>query len=107
MKCVMCGGKTVQKNVDYREFDVLLGNFKAEVCQKCGESYFDEKTAEKIQHKSKELGLFGLAKKTRVAEVGNSFAIRIPKEIAEFLDLEKGQEVTLMPKDKHDIHIQV
>lgn len=101
----MCGGKTVKKNVDYREYDVFLGNFKAEICKKCGETYFDEKIAEKIQSKSKELGLFGLAKKAKVAEVGNSIAIRIPKEIATFLGLKKGKEVTITPESKHGLYI--
>ncbi len=107
MKCIQCGGKTKAQNVDYKELGVFLGTYPALVCEQCGETYFEEKTAEKIQVKSKEKGLFGLARRTKVAEVGNSIAIRIPKEIAEFLDLEKGQEVTLMPRNKHDLHIQV
>ncbi len=107
MKCIICGHNTVKKNIDYGEFGILIGNFRAEICAKCGETYFDEEVAEKIQQKSKELGLFGLAKKAKIAEVGNSIAIRIPKEIAKFLDLKKGKEVILMPKDKHDLKIQV
>jgi len=107
MKCIMCTGNTLKKQVEYKEFDVSLGEFKADVCEKCGETYFDEATAEKIQQKSKELGLFGLAKKAKVAEVGNSIAIRIPKEIATFLSLEKGMEVTLVPRSRHDLHVEV
>ena len=103
----MCGSNTVNKNVDYKEFGVFLGNFKAGVCQKCGETFFDEKTAEKIQTKSKELGLFGLAKKAKVAEIGNSIAIRIPKEIAEFLKLKKGKEVIIFPENKNELRIDV
>ena len=107
MKCIICDGQTIKKNVEYKESGVLLGNFNAYVCQKCGETYFDEKTAEKIQHKSKQLGLFGLAKKAKVAEIGNSIAIRIPKEIAEFLKLKKGKEVVIFPESKNDLHISV
>ena len=107
MKCIMCGGNTVKSAVDYSEYGILFGNFKAEVCKKCGETYFDERTAEKIQNKSKELGLFGLAKKAKVAEIGNSIAIRIPKEIAAFLNLKKGKEVTIVPESKHGLHIDV
>ncbi len=107
MKCVICNGKAVQKTVAYEEFGTPLGKFKAEVCEKCGETYFDEQTAGIIQQKSKEAGLFGLAKKTKVAEIGNSLAIRIPKEIASFLQIKKGKEVMLMPKDKHDLIVAV
>lgn len=107
MKCVMCGGKTQQKGIEHKEFGIPLGIFPAEVCQKCGEAFFSEEIAGKIQMKSKELGLFGLAKKATVAEVGNSIAIRIPKEIAKFLNLRKGEEVTLMPEGKHELRIEV
>lgn len=107
MKCVLCGGKTARKLVEYKELGVSLGRFNADVCEKCGESYFDEQTAARIQSKSKELGLFGLAKRAKVAEVGNSLAIRIPKEIAEFLELKKGMEVTLVPQDRRDLHVHV
>lgn len=107
MKCIICGGKTARKSVEYREFGVPLGNFNADVCKKCGETFFDEKTAEKIQQKSKGLGLFGLAKKAKVAKIGNSIAIRIPKEIAEFLKLKKGEEVTILPQGKHGLNVQI
>ncbi len=105
MKCVLCGGKTIPKMIEYKELEIPFGRFKAESCEKCGESYFDENTAGEIQQKSKQLGLFGLAKKTTVAEVGNSMAIRIPKEIVSFLSLKRGMEVTLTPKSKHDLEI--
>ena len=107
MKCVFCGGLTTKRMTEYKEFGVSLGNFKAHICNKCGEIYFDEKTAERIQLKSKQMGLFGLAKKAKVAELGNSIAIRIPKEIAEFLSLKKGKEVTIFPKGKHELQINV
>ena len=107
MKCIICNGETAKKNVEYKESGVSMGNFSAYVCQKCGEIYFDEKVAEKIQNKSKQMGLFGLAKKAKVAEIGNSIAIRIPKEIAEFLKLKKGKEVTLFPESKNELHITI
>ncbi len=107
MNCVLCRGKTVLKHVEYEELGVAFGKFKATVCQQCGEQFFDERVAEQIQQKSRELGLFGLARKTKVAEIGNSIAVRIPKDIAAFLHLKKGGEVTLMPKDKHGLLVQV
>jgi len=103
----MCGGRTFQKDVEHKEFGVSLGSFKAEVCRKCGEVYFDEKTAGKIQEKSKQLGLFGLARKAKIAEIGNSIAIRIPKEIAEFVKLEKGKEVVIFPSGKRELRINL
>lgn len=107
MKCIICEGKTIKKTVEHKEFGISLGNFKGDVCKKCGEIFFDEKTAEKIQQKSKQLGLFGLARKAKVAEIGNSIAIRIPKEIAGFLNLKKGKEVVIFPEGKHELHINI
>ena len=107
LTCVICDGETYKKIVDYKEAGISLGKFKADVCKKCNETYFDEATAGKIQQKSKEMGLFGLAKKAKVAEIGNSIAIRIPKEIAKFLNLKKGKEVTIFPEGKNDMHINV
>lgn len=107
MKCIFCGGKTIQKNIEYKEFGILLGHFSAEVCEKCNETFFDEKTAEKIQKKSRELGLFGLAKRVKIAEIGNSIAIRVPKEISNFLNLKKGEEVTIYPETKKELRIHV
>lgn len=92
MKCIFCNSATEEKIVDYKEMGVNLGKFKAKVCTKCGEVFFDSETAAKIQAKSKESGLFGLAKRTKVAEVGNSIAIRVPKRLAEFVGLKKGQK---------------
>ncbi len=105
MKCVLCNGITTKKNVDHKEFGTLIGTYPAEVCQKCGETYFDEKTTGTIQQRSKKLGLFGLARKVTVGEIGNSIAIRIPKELSEFIGLKKGKEVTLVPETKHEIRI--
>ena len=107
MKCIVCNGHTVKKAVEYREFGTSLGSFKADVCSKCGETYFDEDTAMRIQQKSKDLGLFGLARKAKIAKVGNSIAIRIPKELAEFLKLEKGKEVVIVPEGKDELRITI
>ncbi|MBI2141243.1 AbrB/MazE/SpoVT family DNA-binding domain-containing protein [Candidatus Woesearchaeota archaeon] len=92
---------------DYKEVGTHLGRFKAEVCTKCGEIFFDSETAAKIQARSKELGLFGLAKRAKVAEVGNSIAIRVPKRLAEFVGLKKGQEVLITPEEKNRLSIEV
>lgn len=77
MKCMMCSGNLKKKTAEHKEFGVSFGNYKGLVCDKCNEVFYGSNTALKIQAKSKELGLFGLNKKTKVAEVGNSLAIII------------------------------
>lgn len=85
----MCNRQLKEKLVEQKEFRMFLGKYKTLVCTNCDESFFNSKTVDKIQAKSKEFGLFGLAKKTKVAQVGNSLAIRIPKEIARFIKLKE------------------
>ncbi|MBI3051147.1 AbrB/MazE/SpoVT family DNA-binding domain-containing protein [Candidatus Woesearchaeota archaeon] len=51
--------------------------------------------------------MFGLARKAKVAEIGNSLAIRIPKEIAQFMNLKKGEEVIVLPEGKKQIKIGI
>ena len=104
----MCNKGTLkEKNVEYKEYGILLGKYKASVCTKCGEAFFDSETAKKIQIKSKELGLFGLAKNTKVAKVGNSLAIRIPKEIADFVKLKKEEKVRIVPKSQNELIVGI
>lgn len=108
MKCIMCNkGEFKEKMIEYKEFGMSLGKYRANVCVKCGEAFFDSETAGKIQDKSKALGLFGLAKRTKVAKVGNSLAIRIPKEIAEFMKLKKEEEVRITPKNQNELIVGI
>jgi hypothetical protein len=107
MKCVICEGALKEKLVEHKEFGISFGKFKAQVCAKCGEVFYDSDVVDKIQAKSKELGLFGLSKKTKVAQVGNSLAIRIPKEIAKFIHLKKEEEVKIVPKSSNELIIEV
>ena len=106
MKCVMCNSALKEKLVEYEEYGTSFGKHKAKVCDKCGEIYFDPETVDEIQEKSKKLGLFGIVKKAIVAQVGNSLAIRIPKEIALATGLKKGREVIIAPKGKSNINIE-
>ncbi|MBI2666106.1 hypothetical protein HYX13_00690 [Candidatus Woesearchaeota archaeon] len=108
MKCIICIGGVHEKVVEYKEFGVSLGKFPAKVCVSCGEEFFESETVDKIQAKSKEKWLFGLAaKRTKVALVGNSLAVRIPKEIAEFVGLHKEEEIRVVPRSQHEIVLEI
>lgn len=54
----MCEGMLQEDIIEHIEFGISLGKFKALKCAKCGEIFFNSKTADKIQAKSKELRLF-------------------------------------------------
>lgn len=98
MKCVFCNGILKKSNVEYKEQGISLGKFRANVCTKCGEAFFEPEIVDKIQIKSKKLGLFGLKANVKIAKIGNSLAVRIPKKIAEFLKLKQGEETAIYPQ---------
>lgn len=99
MKCIFCNGKLEGKIVEHKEMGVSLGRFPAKVCTKCNEVFFEPEIVDKIQAKSKELGLFGMKEKVKIAMIGNSTAVRIPKKIADFLKIKPGKVASIYPED--------
>ena len=104
--CEECGGKVVKKKIDYIYLGENLGKFDAEVCTKCNEQIFDEETFDKIESLAKSKGLWGLAGKSKVSQIGNSVAVTINKKIAGFVNLKKGEEVRVYPESKNRIIIE-
>lgn len=102
MKCPICEKGELKKQIIKEEmFGVYLGDFPAEVCTKCGESFTDEETTKRIEKAAKKKGIWGMERKTKVTQTGNSLAVRIPKEIAEFLKMKKESEVYVHPEGKN------
>jgi YgiT-type zinc finger domain-containing protein len=106
-KCVLCNGKLIGKSVDYKVYGKSIGKFPALICDSCGEQWFDEETSKKIQEKEKKLKLFGLSRETKVSYSGNSLIVRIPKELAEFMNLKKETRVIIYPEDKNKMTISI
>lgn len=105
--CEECGGKIVNKDVDYVLFDTNLGRFPAQVCSKCGEVCYDETASAEMTRIAKAKGLWGLSSRTKVGQAGDSLDIRLSKRISDFLDLKKGMEVVVHPVSKHKIEITI
>lgn len=100
MRCPICEKGNLKKgNVREIMFGVYLGEFPAEICNKCNESFTDSETTRKIEEAAKKKGIWGLGKKTKITKTGNSLAVRIPKNIAEFLKLKDGGEAYIHPED--------
>ncbi len=98
MKCFACGkGKLVKQTVQFTRHGLFVGNFNAEVCNKCGEKLFDEREAEKVENKLMEMGLWGMQKST-IYKVGGNLALGIKKALAESLGLTKGKIVRVIPQ---------
>lgn len=106
--CYLCEKGTLQKKkVPYTLYGVHVGDFDAEVCSACHETFFDEQTSRKMSEQAKKKELWGLSAKTKIGKVGSTLDVRFPKRIIDFLELKKGGEVTMYPEDKHKIVIEV
>ena len=108
MTCPACNkGKLRPVQEKHVLFGVDLGTFPGEKCDKCGEVFTDAAIVEKIQTLAKQKGIWGLGKKTKITRSGNSLAVRIPKELADYLKLKEGKEAYIHPdKDKIIVELQ-
>lgn len=101
MKCPICE-KGILKKGKIKEymFGFFLGEFSAEICSKCNETFTDAATTRKIEEIAKHKGIWGIGKKTKIIRTGNSLAVRIPKQIVDFLKLKEGKEAYIHPEGK-------
>jgi len=107
IKCPICEkGELKKGKIKEYMFGYYLGEFSAEICTKCNESFTDAETTRKIEEIAKRKGIFGLGKKTKITKTGNSLAVRIPKKIADFLKLKDGEEAYVHPEE-HKLVIEV
>ena len=97
--CPICGKGLLNKGkIKEYMFGVYLGEFPAEICSKCNESFTDAETTREIGEIARKKGIWDMGKKTKITKTGNSLAIRIPKKIADFLKLKEGKEAYLHPE---------
>jgi len=100
MKCPVCESGTLKrKKIKEYMFGVYLGEFPAQVCAECGESFTDSETTQKIEDAAKKKGIWGLGAATKITKTGNSLAVRIPKKVADYLSLKNGEEAYVYPED--------
>ncbi len=99
LTCPICEkGILRRKKIKEEMFGIYLGEFPADVCEECGESFTDAETTRKIEEIAKKKGIWGLGVKTKITKTGNSLAVRIPKRIAGFLKLKEGEEAYIHPE---------
>ncbi len=108
MKCPVCGkGELRRGKVREEMFGVDLGEYPAEICDSCGESFLDQEATKKVEARAKAAGLWGLAKKVSIAKSGNSLVVRIPAELARFLKLKGGEEALVRPEGREKIVVEL
>jgi len=107
MECPVCEGKLRRVKREYAYGDFVLGEFEAEACDRCGEVFFTESASDEIDRLAKERGIWGLEARTKVSYSGNSIIVRIPKEVVEFMGLEKGDGVRIHPEGKRRLVVEL
>lgn len=105
--CPECRGGMKRKVVEYVRYGEKIGKFPAWVCNKCGAEYYDEDVIAKMEELVKAKGLWGLESKTKIAEAGNGYAIRLTKRLMEFIKGEKGKEVLIYPENKKRLIVEI
>jgi|SRR3989338_7378554 len=99
MKCPICGkGNLKMGNIKEYMYGIYLGEFPAEICSECNESFTSSETTMAIENIAKKKGIWGLGAKTKITKAGNSLAVRIPKKIAKYLNLKEGEEAYIHPE---------
>lgn len=97
----------VKKRTKYMYDDLDLGEYDALVCNKCDETFFTEESSLEIEKKAKNLGIWGMEKKSKISYAGSSLIIRIPKSIAEFMRLTKGNDILIRPEGKKKLVVSL
>jgi len=108
VRCPVCDKGTLRPGkVKESMFGVELGEYDGEICSKCGETFLDSDVTKKLEEKAKALGLWGISKKVKIVRSGNSLCIRIPAELARFLDLKEGKEIVIAPDGKEKLVVDL
>ena len=98
MKGLKCAcGKTAQY-----EKHLTFNNYELDgwVCKSCGEIYYNPEEAERILLLNK---LKKMKYHLKLSKVKSNLIVRIPKEVGEALNLEKGKEVELFLEESDRI----
>jgi YgiT-type zinc finger domain-containing protein len=107
-RCPVCGkGELHRGRIREQMFGVDLGEYPAEICDSCGESFVDLEAMRKIEARARKLGLWGLAKKVSIAKSGNSLVVRIPADLARFLKLKGGEDAVVRPEGRERIVVEL
>ena len=102
MKCV-CGAKLTEIKTDMDFFDgkIIVRDVTAFYCPKCKEELFDSKEGDRIFGNVSKLNISRpFESRKKITKVGNSFAIPVSKEIANYMQINKGKDIKIMVQNQ-------
>ena len=66
--------------------------------------YYDEEVIARMEGLVKTKGLWGLESRTKIAEAGNGYAIRLTKKLMDFI---KGKEILIYPESRRKLIVEI
>jgi len=109
MKCV-CGNKLqeIRTEMDFFDGKVIMRDVKAFYCSKCKEELFDSKEGDTMFDQLSKLNVqYAFESRKKIAKVGNSYAIPVSKEIADYMQIKKGEEIVIKVKGPKRLIVEV
>ena len=97
----------MKTKIHVEQLGIDFGLQNGTVCTSCGDEFISDEVWEKIEKKTKKLGLFGLEKKVKIRKSGNSLVVTSPPEIAKFIGAKTQTLVSLLPLGKGRLEIQL
>jgi hypothetical protein len=97
MDCVVCG--KIAKEAKLRFQGIEIDGWKCS----CGEEYFDPEQAERILLLNK---ILSKKYESKLGQIRSNLIIRIPAELAEALNLHKGEKISIKAEGSKILHIE-
>lgn len=106
--CANCKSEMKKHVLDNYEYELGFP-IKAEcyMCEKCGNITFTEEQADLMKKRTKELRDKMFAFERRVSYSGKSLTILIPADLAEYLNMKRGQKVRMFPVNQEGFFVKV
>jgi len=106
-----CGAKarSIKTRLELYDGSVIINDVDALYCPECNEELMTSEQVAAAKERVKDMlpafQAFSLRKK--ITKVGNSLTIPLAKELAEYMNLKKGEEVKITLKNRNRLIIDV
>lgn len=68
-------------------------------CKKCGNLFFTEGMANKMEERTEKLKMKSFGFKRTLTVSGKGLVVRVPSDLIDYLDLKEGEDVRIVPVD--------
>src|SRR3989344_2769144 len=103
-----CGGKIEWKKDKVIVQGIDCGILDVEYCVKCNEEYLPDESMKIVEKKLKDAGIWGVQRKeANLWKSGSSVLLRIPKDIADKLNLKPDEKVIIYTEGNNKLIMEV